>query len=96
MAAPRLFGPQTYQDQPRAGEVCIKGGVFVMGHDKISTTNPGIIQLQAPAHPVRLPPLFIDERTVTNGEYLACLNAGVCPDECQTSGTREFVRALEL
>ena len=68
-------------------EACIAGGVFVMGHEKLPTSDPGIVQLQAPAHRVSLAPFFIDVLPVTNGEYLACLNAGACPDECQAAGT---------
>ena len=72
-------------DHPSPGEVCIGGGVFVMGHDPIS--DPRSVPLDrpyGPAHHVSLPPFFIDVRPVTNGEYLACLGAGVCPDECQS------------
>ena len=76
------------------GEACIAGGTFVMGHDPIPDPRvplAQIPQLHAPAHRVRLPPFFIDARPVTNGEYLACLQAGACPDECQTSGTQNSV-----
>jgi len=70
-----------------AGEVCIAGGTFVMGHDPIPDPRvpmAQIPQLHAPAHRVSLPPFFMDVHPVTNGEYLACLEAGVCPDECQS------------
>jgi formylglycine-generating enzyme len=73
--------------QPQQTEVCIKGGAFVMGHQVIadSSTSP-TPQLHAPPHRVSLQPFFLDERPVTNGEYLACFNAGACPDECQVTG----------
>jgi formylglycine-generating enzyme required for sulfatase activity len=81
------------RSQPRAGEVCIKGGVFVMGHDLVPVTDATVHQpqLQAPPHHVRLRPFFLDERPVSNGEYLACVTAGVCPDECQAAGTKNSV-----
>ena len=76
------------QGRPQSGEVCIKGGVFVMGHAEVPSGSTSLPQLQAPAHRVRLKPFFLDDRPVTNGEYAGCLNAGVCPDECQTAGTK--------
>lgn len=74
-------------DQAQPGEVCIKGGVFGMGHAEVPVTDVSVSlpQLQVPEHRVRLDPFFIDERPVTNGEYNACLRAGACPDECQTN-----------
>ena len=70
-----------------AGEVCIAGGVFTMGHDLIpSQREPQVPQRHAPAHQVRLKPFFIDVLPVTNGEYNACFLAGACPDECHTPG----------
>ena len=74
-------------EQAQPGEVCIKGGVFGMGHEAVPVTDMSVSQpqLQVPAHQVSLKPFFIDERPVTNGEYSACLAAGACPDECQTN-----------
>jgi formylglycine-generating enzyme required for sulfatase activity len=74
-------------DVVQVGEACIAGGVFTMGHYPISDPRMPLArldQLQAPAHRVRLPPFFLDVRPVSNGEYAACLAAGVCPDECQS------------
>ena len=76
------------QGAPQTGEVCIKGGVFVMGHDEVPSGSMFTPQLQDPPHRVRLKPFFLDERPVSNGEYLACLTAGVCQDECQAAGTQ--------
>lgn len=79
--------PMPCHDQPASGEVCIGGGVFVMGHAPLPDPRAfPLDRLYAPAHQVSLPPFFLDVRTVTNGEYTACLDAGACPDECQ-SGT---------
>jgi sulfatase modifying factor 1 len=78
------------RDTPQSGEVCVAGGAFVMGHDTIPDLREPLAQLPQlhhPVHRVSLSPFFIDERPVTNGEYVACLDAGICPDECQAPGT---------
>jgi len=70
-------------------EVCIQGGTYIMGHSLIpDPRRPPLAQLHAPAHRVTLPPFFIDARPVSNSEYVACLDAGACPDECQATGTK--------
>jgi formylglycine-generating enzyme required for sulfatase activity len=78
------------------GEICVRGGVFTMGHDPIPDPRSSLAklpQLQAPRHRVRLPPFFIDERPITNEDYKACLDATACPDECQTAGTKNSTGA---
>ena len=82
--------------RPDAGETCISGGVFTMGHDWIPDSREPLSQVpqrQVPAHRVRLKPFFIDVLPVTNGEYKACFEAGACPDECQVAGHHELRRA---
>lgn len=70
------------RDEPFSNEVCIAEGSFSMGHPTIPSTVPGESPF-APVHTVTLPSFFIDVDPVTNGEYRACFDAGVCPDECQ-------------
>jgi formylglycine-generating enzyme required for sulfatase activity len=77
-----------------SGEACIPGGTFVMGHDPIADPRPPLAQLpqvHAPAHTVVLRPFFLDVHPVTNAEYLTCLEAGACPDECRVPGTENSV-----
>src|SRR5262249_44924537 len=38
-----------------------------------------------PVHVVELPAFYIDRLPVTNAEYLTCMAAGACPNECQTA-----------
>src|SRR5205823_5557242 len=71
-------------------EVCIQGGEFTMGHDPVPCLNgrlcdpTGNVRKDfAPPHKVRLPPFFVDQLPVTNGQYKQCLDAAVCPNECQ-------------
>src|SRR4029078_12384674 len=73
-------------DEPFSNEVCIAGGTSRMGHPTIPSTVPGESPF-APVHKVTLPSFFIDVDPVTNGEYKACFDAGVCPDECQRNAS---------
>jgi iron(II)-dependent oxidoreductase len=56
---------------PRA-EVFVPGGRFVMGTD----TEPFAYDNERPAHVVDVAPFFIDAAPVSNGEYLAFIEAG--------------------
>ena len=74
----------------RPDEACVAGSVFVMGHDPVPYKNapPGMNYFDfAPPHPVKVRAFFIDVYPVTNAEYLGCVAAGMCPDECQAQGT---------
>jgi len=44
----------------------------------------------APMHQVRVRPFFIDRYPVTNAQYLTCLSAGLCPDDCGAQRTCQF------
>jgi len=55
-----------------------------MGHPTIPDGLPGQSPF-APVHRVTLPSYFIDVNPVSNAEYKACFDAGICPDECQRS-----------
>jgi iron(II)-dependent oxidoreductase len=55
-----------------ADEVLVPGGPFVMGTD----VEPFAYDNERPAHTVDLPPFFIDTVPVTNGRYLAFVDAG--------------------
>ncbi|WP_430780265.1 ergothioneine biosynthesis protein EgtB [Actinoplanes sp. G11-F43] len=60
-----------------AGEIHIKGGPFTMGTD----TEPWALDNERPAHPVDVPAYWIDAAPVTNGDYLAFMDAGGYDDQ---------------
>jgi gamma-glutamyl hercynylcysteine S-oxide synthase len=55
-----------------AAEVLVPGGPFIMG----TSTEPWALDNERPAHVVDLAPFFIDTAAVTNGAYLAFIEAG--------------------
>ena len=57
---------------PVARDVLVPGGVFTMGTD----TEPWALDNERPAHVVDVPAFRIDTAPVTNGEYVAFLEAG--------------------
>ena len=57
---------------PWAGEVLVPGGPFTMG----TSTEPWALDNERPAHAVDVAPFFIDTAAVTNGAYLAFIEAG--------------------
>jgi iron(II)-dependent oxidoreductase len=54
------------------GEVFVPGGPFTMG----TSTEPWALDNERPAHRVDVPAFFIDRFPVTNGQYLAFIDAG--------------------
>jgi iron(II)-dependent oxidoreductase len=54
------------------GEVFVAGGPFTMG----TSTEPWALDNERPAHRVDVPAYFIDRFPVTNGQYLAFIDAG--------------------
>ncbi|GAA2661630.1 ergothioneine biosynthesis protein EgtB [Paractinoplanes durhamensis] len=54
------------------GEVLVPAGAFTMG----TSTEPWALDNERPAHQVVLPAFHIDRAPVTNGEYLAFIDAG--------------------
>lgn len=86
-------GPIPCKTQPTGSgdteEVCIPGGTFLMGHEKLLKAMPpdagfvGGVWSQpmndwAPMHEVKLSPYFIDRYEVTWGRYKECTDAGIC------------------
>jgi iron(II)-dependent oxidoreductase len=55
-----------------AAEVLVPGGPFAMG----TSTEPWALDNERPAHLVDVAPFFIDTAAVTNGAYLAFIDAG--------------------
>ena len=55
-----------------AAEVLVPGGPFTMG----TSTEPWALDNEHPAHAVEVDPYFIDTAAVTNGAYLAFIDAG--------------------
>ena len=55
-----------------AAEVLVPGGPFEMG----TSTEPWALDNERPAHQVEVAPFFIDTAAVTNGAYLAFMEAG--------------------
>ncbi|GGI85940.1 hercynine oxygenase [Saccharopolyspora subtropica] len=53
-------------------EVHVPGGPFVMG----TSTEPWALDNERPAHEVHVPGFFIDTTPVTNGQFLAFIDAG--------------------
>src|SRR6185436_13192585 len=66
--------PQSPQRDARvlADEVLVPGGPFTMG----TSTEPWALDNERPAHVVDVGPFFIDTAAVTNGAYLAFIDAG--------------------
>ncbi|AKI99011.1 formylglycine-generating enzyme required for sulfatase activity [Archangium gephyra] len=68
-------------------DVCIPGGSFEMGHEKLPLPKlrEGYTSMPrndwAPAHTVTLKPFHIDSHEVTWGQYRACVEAGRCSTE---------------
>jgi formylglycine-generating enzyme required for sulfatase activity len=71
-------------DEGLDAEVCIPGGSFEMGHDKLPRPEPRKVYTRmpsndwAPAHSVTLKPFHIDSHEVTWGQYRACVEARKC------------------
>jgi iron(II)-dependent oxidoreductase len=55
-----------------AAEVLVPGGPFTMG----TSTEPWALDNERPGHAVQVAPFFIDTAAVTNGAYLAFIDAG--------------------
>jgi len=55
-----------------AAEVLVPGGPFTMG----TSTEPWALDNEHPAHVMHLAPFFIDTAAVTNGQYMAFIEAG--------------------
>jgi len=55
-----------------SAEVLVPGGPFTMG----TSTEPWALDNERPAHVVQVAPFFIDTAAVTNGAYLAFIDAG--------------------
>jgi len=58
--------------KPPVDEVLVPGGPFTMG----TSAEPWALDNERPAHLVEVPPFFIDTAAVTNGAYLAFMDAG--------------------
>lgn len=75
------------QGEGLTAEVCIPGGAFEMGHEKLPRPEPvsGYTSMPrndwAPVHTVTLKPFHIDSHEVTWGRYRACVDAGRCSPE---------------
>jgi formylglycine-generating enzyme required for sulfatase activity len=72
------------QGEGLTAEVCIPGGSFEMGHEKLPPAGirVGYTAMPrndwAPARTVTLKPFHIDSHEVTWGQYRACVDAGIC------------------
>jgi formylglycine-generating enzyme required for sulfatase activity len=73
--------------EPRTGgyqeEICIPGGLFVMGTDSTSWEYRD----RRPVHEVTLSPYLIDKYPVTNERYRACVSAGACAEPRNSDAT---------
>lgn len=83
-----------------AEEVCIPGGWFAMGHEKLPKAWPpdggylGGVWPQpmndwAPVHDVKLSPYFIDKHEVTWARYRECMEARICGNSVSPSNYDE-------
>ncbi|MGW5051807.1 ergothioneine biosynthesis protein EgtB [Actinokineospora sp. NPDC004072] len=76
--APVLHAPAPPPAAPLpAREVLVPGGPFVMG----TSTEPWALDNERPAFTVDLAPYWIDAAPVSNGDYLAFIDAGGYDDE---------------
>lgn len=75
------------QGEGLTAEVCIPGGSFEMGHEKLPRPEPheGYTPMPrndwAPVHTVTLKPFHLDSHEVTWGQYRACVEAHICSTE---------------
>ncbi len=76
--------PPVIEDEFGASMVLVPAGEFVMGSDSNQ-------EAAKPAHTVYLDSFYIDQFEVTNGDYQACAEAGVC-----TTGGSFRIRRPEL
>ena len=76
--------PLVIEDEFGASMVLVPAGEFVMGSDSNQ-------EAAKPAHTVYLDSFYIDQFEVTNGDYQACAEAGVC-----TTGGSFRIRRPEL
>ncbi len=65
---------------PLPDEVWIPAGAFTMGHAAVAKVEAVDADFVVP-HRVELSGFFIDKFAVTNSQYKACFDAGMCPDE---------------
>jgi len=65
---------------PLPDEVWIPAGAFTMGHAPVAKVEDVDADFVVP-HRVELRDFFIDKYAVTNSQYKACFDAGMCPDE---------------
>jgi gamma-glutamyl hercynylcysteine S-oxide synthase len=69
---PHSDEPDPPSDPPDESEVLVEGGTFVMG----TNDEPWAYDNERDAHEVNLPAFWIDVVPVTNGDYLAFIDAG--------------------
>jgi formylglycine-generating enzyme required for sulfatase activity len=69
----------------RDGMLRIPGGRFSMG-----SSNARAPANERPAHPVVVPPFWIDRTEVTVGAYRSCVDAGTCAKPARTSASCTF------
>ena len=87
-----VFGPtwsfrtEPLLNPPAVGAmVRVPAGEFMMGCDRQNTGGFPCLDKEVPLHPVWLETFDIDKYEVTNGEYRACVAAGVCNAPLRTS-----------
>ncbi|MPZ93570.1 MAG: ergothioneine biosynthesis protein EgtB [Propionibacteriales bacterium] len=79
----RSGGPVLHAPDPPAGrrlaaaEALVPGGAFTMG----TSTEPWALDNERPAHTAHTDPFFIDTAPVTNGDFLAFIDAGGYDDQ---------------
>lgn len=71
-AAVLTGSPPPLGRRPPSNEILVPGGPFEMG----TSTEPWALDNERPAHQVEVAPFFLDTAAVTNGAYLAFLDAG--------------------
>ncbi|CRK56188.1 Serine/threonine kinase [Alloactinosynnema sp. L-07] len=92
IGAPVLTAPDPAPATPPARrEVLVPGGEFTMG----TSTEPWALDNERPAFRTRVDPFFIDTVPVSNGDYLAFIDAGGYDDErwWSESGWAHRIRA---
>lgn len=76
--APTLgVGSQQVSEVDGAALVYVPAGAFIMGS---SFADPLAFDDEQPQHVVDLPAFWIDRTEVTNGQYIACVEAGGCTE----------------
>ncbi len=84
------------QKVPAPTMVQIPAGTFTMGCDpKRDDVEGGCLDSEKPAHEVNVPTFWLSKTEVTVGQYMACVQAGACPEpEWKATDTPSYYKDM--